>query len=182
MNDEIAALAARYGKPALVTEHLPTGAFNPLASPRTGEVAMVIVRKNGGILLNTKDFYPEGVYRIPTGGGKPGEPVAAALLRETAEETNLDVEVAWFLAVITYHARGREAPFTTYAFLLREAGGELKVNDPEEGISGWREVPASDLKGVAEQLAGLEGEWTGWGAFRSVVHRVVGELMQQGRG
>ena len=101
MDDEIESLALRYGRPRFVTERLLTGAFNPLASARTGEVAMVIVRKNGGILLNTKAFYPEGAYRIPAGGVKPGEPVEAALLRETAEETNLEVAVARFLAVIT---------------------------------------------------------------------------------
>ncbi|OGG55541.1 MAG: hypothetical protein A3F84_29120 [Candidatus Handelsmanbacteria bacterium RIFCSPLOWO2_12_FULL_64_10] len=177
MNDEIARLSARYGAPLRVHESLPTGAFDPLRSPRAGEVAMVVLRKNGKVLLNTKDFYPDGAFRIPTGGIQPGEPVEAALLRETKEETNLDVAVERFLAVITYHAPERPKAFTTYAFLMREVSGELKVNDPDEGISGWREVDASELKGVAERLAGLAGEWRGWGVFRSVVHRVVGELL-----
>jgi ADP-ribose pyrophosphatase YjhB (NUDIX family) len=178
MNDEIARLSAKYGAPLRVHESLPSGAFDPLRSPRTGEVAMVVLRKSGGVLLNTKDFYPEGAFRIPTGGVKPGEAVEAALLRETREETNLEVEVVRFLAVITYHAPGRANAFTTYAFLLREVSGELRVNDPDERISGWREVEAADLKGVAERLAGLEGEWRGWGVFRSVVHRVVGEMLR----
>lgn len=180
MKDEITRLSARYGKPLFVTESLPTGAFDPLKSPRTGEVALVVLRKGGKVLLNTKDFYPDGAFRIPTGGIKPGESVEAALLRETREETNLDVEVARFLAVITYHTPERRKAFTTYAFLLRELGGELKTNDPDERISGWREVDASELKGVAERLAGLAGEWRGWGVFRSVLHRVVGELLNCG--
>ena len=177
MDDEIATLSARYGAPLLVTESLPSGVFSPLSSPRAGEVAMVVLRKSGKILLNTKDFYPDGAFRIPTGGIKKGESVETALLRETKEEINLDVEVVRFIAVITYHAPERPEAFRTYAFLLREVSGELRVNDPEERISGWQEVEAGDLKGVAERLAGLDGEWRGWGVFRSVVHRVVGELL-----
>lgn len=177
MNDEIEKLSARYGRPVSVTESLPTGAFNPLSSPRTREVAMVVLRKSGRVLLNTKDFYPDGTFRIPTGGVKPGESVEAALLRETKEETNLEVEVVRFLAVITYHTPERPRAFTTYTFLLREVAGDLKVNDPDERISGWREVEVSTLKGVAERLAGLAGDWRGWGVFRSVAHRVVWELL-----
>lgn len=178
MNDEIARLSAKYGAPLRVHESLPDGAFDPLRSPRTGEVALVVLRKNGRVLLNTKDFYPDGAFRIPTGGIQAGESVEAALWRETGEETNLDVEVARFLAVITYDVPERPRAFTTYAFLLREVGGELRVNDPDERISGWREVDVAELKGVAERLAGLDGEWRGWGVFRSVVHRVVGELLK----
>ncbi len=138
---------------------------------------MVLLRKSGRVLLNTKEFYPDGAFRIPTGGIHPGESVEAALWRETKEETNLEVEVVRFLAVITYHTPERPKAFTTYAFLLREVSGDLKVNDPDERISGWREADVLELKDVAERLAGLEGEWWGWGVFRSVVHRVVGELL-----
>lgn len=177
MNDEIARLSAKYGAPLRVHESLPDGAFDSLRSPRTGEVAMVVLRKDGKVLLNTKDFYPDGAFRIPTGGIRPEESVEAALLRETKEEMNLDVAVERFLATVTYDVPGHPRAFTTYVFLLRELGGELRINDPDERISGWREVDASALKGVAERLAGLAGEWRGWGVFRSVVHRVVGELL-----
>jgi ADP-ribose pyrophosphatase YjhB (NUDIX family) len=180
MTDEVAGLSERYGAPLRVSATLPASDFDPLASPRAAEVGMVVRRKSGKLLLNTKEFYPEGVFRIPTGGVKEGEPVERALLREVAEETNLRVEVERFLAVITHHASGRERPFTTYAFLLREVAGNLKVNDPGERISGWLEVDVEDLKGVAERLAGLEGRWAGWGRFRSVLHGVVGELLEKG--
>ena len=177
MDEEIASLSEKFGTPQLITERLPCGDTDPLSSQRQGEVAMVLLRKSNKILLNTKGFYPSGTFRIPTGGIKKGEPVEAALLRETMEETNLEVEVLRFLAVITYQVPGRPAPFTTYAFLLREIAGELKVNDPKERISGWLEVEAGCLKEVGERLANLEGDWKGWGGFRSVVHRIVGDLL-----
>ena len=43
-----------------------------------------------------------------------------------------------------------------------------------------RETAEETNLDVAEHLAGLEGDWQGWGAFRSVVHRVVGELLNCG--
>jgi NAD+ diphosphatase len=180
MTEEIARLAERYGEPLRVTETLDAGDFDPLASPRTGEVAMVVLRKNRKILLNTKAFYPEGVYRIPTGGIEDGESVEGALLREVKEETNLLVEVERFLAMVTHLAPGRRRPFTSYVFLLREISGELRVNDPEEQISGWLEVDAGDLMPVAGRLAGLEGAWRDWGRFRSVLHRAVAPLLSRG--
>jgi len=33
-----------------------------------GEVALFILRPSGNVILHTKDFYPAGIYRVPTGG------------------------------------------------------------------------------------------------------------------
>ena len=179
MQDEISSLSTRYGAPRRVIQDLPTGTFSPLSTGRTAEVAMVVLRKNGRLLLNTKEFYPQGTFRIPTGGVKQGESVEAALTREVGEETNLNVEVMRFLCLITYNAPERAEPFTTYAFQLSERSGELRVNDPKERISAWQEVEPEALRDVADRLAGLDGEWRAWGIFRSTVHRVVADLLTE---
>ena len=58
-------------------------------------------------------------------------------------------------------------------FLLREVGGTLKVNDPDEQISGWDERDAAGLERAAAALRDLEGTWRRWGQFRAVVLDVL---------
>ena len=110
---------------------------------------MAIRRPSGGILLQTKAFYPAGTFRLPTGGIKEGEDVEHALLREVHEESNLDVEIERLVAVIDHSAIEGKSPFRSYMFLLREVGGTLKVNDPDEQISGWDERDVAGLERAA---------------------------------
>src|SRR5215213_7182507 len=104
---EIADLAARYGPPQRVTAALAGWQFSPLTmEDRYGEVCMVVRRPNGRLITAKKTFYPAGAFRLLTGGVDHGELIAAALRREVAEETGLDVMVRRFLAVIEYQLRG----------------------------------------------------------------------------
>src|SRR4051794_751222 len=104
---EIATLAARYGSPQRISVELGGAPFRPLsATDRIGEVCMVVRRPSGTFLTAIKTFYPPGAFRLLTGGINHSEAIAAALLRETAEETGLDVAVRRFLAVIEYHLAG----------------------------------------------------------------------------
>src|SRR5579859_602192 len=102
---ELEQLAQRYGRPLIQDINLHASKlFDPLSKrDRYGEVCMVIRRKNGRILTMTKTFYPQGAYRLPTGGINHGESIFAALLRETQEETGLEVKVTRFLAIVLYH-------------------------------------------------------------------------------
>jgi ADP-ribose pyrophosphatase YjhB (NUDIX family) len=186
VRQELAELARRYGEPTRVTAVLPTASFDPLnKADRFGEVAMVIRRPSGSILLSTKDFYPAGAYRIPTGGISHGERVYDALLRESHEETGLEVEPRRFLAWIDYDVGG-ETVFHTFAFLLDERGGTLGTLDPHERIAGYREVASSELGAVAARLGSVTaehssdigGSWRDWGIFRAAVHRAVAEAMR----
>jgi 8-oxo-dGTP pyrophosphatase MutT (NUDIX family) len=160
--------------------------FDPLTKPdRVGEVAMVIRRPSGKILLSTKEFYPPGAYRIPTGGISHGESILDALLRETREETGLAVEVLRFLAAIDYlPPAGEDVAFRTFAFLLDERGGNLGPLDPSERISSYREIAPDDLPKVAERLEAssgaaseIGGDWADWGRFRAVVHHAVADAL-----
>src|SRR3954454_11677714 len=104
---EIADLAARYSPPRRVTAGLDSWEFDPLTmTDRYGEVCMVVRRPNGKLITAKKTFYPAGAFRLLTGGVEHGELIAAALLREVAEETGLDVVVRCFLAVIEYQVQG----------------------------------------------------------------------------
>lgn len=185
---QITALAARYGEPVRRTVELEGQPFSPLSeSDRIGEVCMVVRRPNGRLLTATKTFYPKGAFRLLTGGIKHGEAIEAALLRETWEETGLEVAVRRFLAVVEYrlprapHRTDSHWAFVTFAFLLDELGGALAPQDPDERLGEFREVAAAELVSFAERLvsvtdeysAEIGGYWRDWGRFRAVAHRVV---------
>lgn len=158
--------------------HLPSLYYRDIFKPqRQAEVAFVIQRPDGTILLHTKGHYPKSVYRIPTGTVAPGEDITKALYREVREETGLEVEFVHQLCRIQYRLTGGRNDLITYTFLLRHAGGEIRVHDASENITAWKSVPPSELRKVADELAGLEGDWAGWGLFRSVVHRIVADLL-----
>jgi ADP-ribose pyrophosphatase YjhB (NUDIX family) len=174
MDRDLGWLRKRYGKFPLVEAVLANGDFAPLrGGGRRSEVAMAIRRPSGGILLQTKAFYPPGTFRLPTGGIKDGEDVEHALLREVHEESNLDIEIERLVAVIDHSAIEGKTSFRSYMFLLRETGGTLKVNDPDEQISGWDERDVAGLESAARDLRGLEGTWRRWGQFRAVALEVL---------
>jgi 8-oxo-dGTP diphosphatase len=175
----LATLRKRFGKVPLLQPALAAADFAPVrGGRRRAEVAMAIRRPAGTILLQTKAFYPPGTFRLPTGGIKAGEDVEHALLREVHEETNLAVDVDSVLAVLDYSGPEGIVVFRTYLFLLREVSGELRVNDPDEQISGWLEADGAALREAAHRLRGLDGTWKPWGAFRAIPLDI---LLQTGR-
>ncbi len=173
MDRNLSVLRKRYGKVPLIQPALTSVDFPPLRGGRRSEVAMAIRRPNGGILLQTKAFYPPATFRLPTGGIKDGEDVEHALLREVHEESNLTVDVDRVVAVIEHTGPDGRAAFRSYLFLVRETGGELKVNDPDEQISGWEERDVAGLREASAQLRRLEGTWQRWGHFRAMTLDVL---------
>ncbi len=185
--EEIDQLAWRYGQPLVQTVTLDAKQpFDPLSKKdRYGEVCMVVRRPNGRLLTMTKTFYPAGVYRLLTGGINHDERILTALLRETQEETSLQVEVRRFLALAAYRLAntGDHPIFYTFAFLLDEVGGTLHVDDGEEQVGGFLEIEPAELANMAERLEHVNadysdqiaGRWQDWGKFRAVIHRLVWE-------
>ena len=205
---EVASLSERFGAPlrhsiTLVNE----GLFEPLSkTDRYGEVCMVIRRLDGRLLTARKTFYPPSAYRLLTGGIDYGERIYDALLRETDEETGLEVRVRRFLAMLDYrltrpdgtHVEGsaalpdRPVPddgerFRTFAFLLDEIGGVLAPRDPHERVELYQTIAVEDLPQMAERLEQLGqvydpeiyGRWRDWGRFRAAVHRSVYEALTE---
>src|SRR5215472_2344533 len=189
IQDELEQLAYTYGQPLVRTVDLAiSDLFDPLnKTDRYGEVCMVVRRPNGHLLTMTKTFYPRGVSRLPTGGINHGEPILSAVLRETSEETGLQVELRRFLAAVAYHTRNVQAPpvFYTFAFLLDEVGGTLGTLDEAERVEAFYEVEPRSLPELATRLEQVEdiytteidGRWRDWGYFRAVIHRIVWEAL-----
>lgn len=187
--DELEQLASRYGQPLIRTAKLKASTFfDPLSkNDRYGEVCMVIRRPNGRLLMMKKAFYPPDTYRLLTGGINHGERVFDALLRETHEETSLEVNVNRFLAIAAYQLSNprRDAQFYTFAFLLDEVSGTLGAIDEDEKVEAFREIEPQELPLMTEHLERLSttyseeisGTWGDWGQFRAVIHRLVWEAL-----
>jgi 8-oxo-dGTP pyrophosphatase MutT (NUDIX family) len=187
---EIQQLAQCYGQPLthLITLRSET-LFDPLnKKDRYGEVCMVIRRKNDHLLTMTKTYYPQNTYRLLTGGIHHHEHILDALLRETAEETSLTVQVKYFLAIAAYQLAGGTSPiFYTFAFLLDEIDGTLATADNDEEIAAFREILPDELPLIAERLAHigddyspqLNANWHDWGQFRSVIHSLARQALIQ---
>lgn len=167
MSGAVESLARKFGNPKHVTCSLPSIEFPPVSERRHGEVCMAILRKNGRFLLQTKRSYPNSVMRLPSGGIKAGEDVEHALLREVWEETNLEVSVDRFVALLRYRADEDRAAFQTFLFFMREIDGHFQTNDPTEKITDWAEARPDELLGYAEELRRIEPSWANWGLFRA---------------
>lgn len=149
--------------------------------PRRAEVVMVVPNEQGHIWLHTKSFYPQGVYRLMTGGLEPGEAPHVALRREVAEETGFKVKVQRCLAVITYTLTAYEAelPFVSYVFATTPAKGQPQPTDPKEAIAAFQAIPIPALAETARHLRSLTGDFADWGVFRAIPHEVACEQLLQ---
>ncbi|MCK4450981.1 MAG: NUDIX hydrolase [Anaerolineae bacterium] len=145
---------------------------------RRGEVIFVVERP-AGLILHTKDTYPPGIYRLPSGGVSWGESVLSALHREVREEMGLEIEVERFLGLLEYefHCQEETLPFVSYVFLVRGDEGEPVPQGEEERILSFRQVSVAELAAVADSLRAVEKDWRDWGEFRAIAHDFVVEKM-----
>jgi 8-oxo-dGTP pyrophosphatase MutT (NUDIX family) len=194
--DELNLLNRRWGAAPLTHHRLNvahpflTGNHQMLVSDgRRAEICYVMHRgdPHDGVLLHIKTIYPEGAFRLPTGGIHEGESIFETLVREIYEETGLtvgenaeDVKIERFLGAISYrlsHETLGARDFATYPFLARmPKSAALSPQDPEEKIGGWRWDTPDELVDVADYLAAIgdiDPVWADWGRFRAILHRFV---------
>jgi ADP-ribose pyrophosphatase YjhB (NUDIX family) len=175
---EVRTLSRKYGVPQLAELKLDKWPMPGRArDERRGEVVFAIRNRRGEIILHTKTFYPEGVYRLPGGGIRWDEEVENALFREIEEETGLPVTVEKFVALILYEVRRRKKPFASYVFLLSTDKLHPSVQDPGERISAFKGVSAAELRAITQLLRTLPDEWRTWGKFRALAHELVADAM-----
>ncbi|WHH57237.1 NUDIX hydrolase [Petroclostridium sp. X23] len=136
---------------------------------RRGEVAFAVERMNQKIIVIRTDSYPEGIYRVPTGGINYGEDIIDALNREIKEELGLVTDRPQFLGVIKYCfcCEGEEINFYSYIFRLKETGGNILEDALEDEISEYMEADKNQMKDVVKKLRGFQGEWKDWCVFRA---------------
>ena len=146
---------------------------------RRGEVVVALEMDGGKVLVHRKGHYDPPSFRLLSGGINHDEPVLRALHREIVEETNLQVTVQRFMAVIEYrmHYGEIDLPFASYVFHVSELAGQL-IPDYGE-IAELRVVDPSELPAIADALRTIPGERGYWGRWRAIAHDIVVETWDE---
>lgn len=139
---------------------------------RRGEIILVVPRGDSKIVLHTKPHYPANCYRLPTGGIRPDEPAVDAAKREGYEELGFKLQDPRLLGVLdnVFWWDGASFSYPSFVFQTQEFTGDLVPTDPDELISGFRDVTTIELEDAAQALIRLPLGWREWGIFRAAAH------------
>ena len=164
------------GFPVLHTEFEISEPFNQYLlskKARRGEVVFALQNPDLKILLHTKPQFPDGLYRLLTGGIDRDEPVLDALKREVYEETGFKTKGYKFKGIVAaLLSCGHDIhPFLSYTFVV-PVNGEPHVMDKSENISGFKWASRAELDRVYKQLIHLQ-QWPDWGLLRSLPHLLL---------
>ena len=127
--------------------------------PKLATIALVPL--NGGVVMVRRGIDPGyGLWVVPGGFVDVGEPVEEAVVRETLEETHLQVRVARLLNVYSY----RDSPTVVVAYLTEYLAGELAAGDEslEARVFGpeeipWDEIPFRSTRAALTEYLRLRG-------------------------
>ncbi len=95
-------------------------------------VNVAVIHKNKILLTQREDFE---TWILPSGGVEDGESIAQAAIRETKEETGLDVELTGLVGL--YSRLGNMSPVHAILFAARPIGGEIKCQEGETIAVEW---------------------------------------------
>lgn len=91
------------------------------------------------VVVIAKHWYPDGIYRLPSGGARQGERILETARREAWEETGLQVRlVRYLLATDGVFYQGdrddpqRTHPWRSHVFYAEAATGRLDPQDTRE--------------------------------------------------
>jgi len=101
---------------------------------RAHDVTFAIIHQ-GKVVMNRKPFYGPGIYRIPSGGANRGENIESAVIRESMEETGLEVSIFGFPTIIEADLSipqdmdvpeaGETIPWRSYLFTCIAHSGDI---------------------------------------------------------
>jgi ADP-ribose pyrophosphatase YjhB (NUDIX family) len=133
-------------EPSPLRAPLPQEEFEAIFSrvPRL-TVEVVIATPETGVLLSLRDIPPcVGLWHLPGGTVRFGEPATDAVKRVAQDELGLDVEPRELLGYIEYpshYNNGLDSP-VGLAFRADVAGGPPDAGSLPEGCAWFRSLPA----------------------------------------
>jgi 8-oxo-dGTP pyrophosphatase MutT (NUDIX family) len=126
----------------------------------SGVVVNVAVIQDNRILLTQRDDFETWI--LPSGGVEEGESIAQAAIRETKEETGLDVELTRLVGI--YSRLGNILSSHIVLFAARPVGGEIKCQEGETIAVEWfpfDKIPSplsiGHKKRIEDVISGLGG-------------------------
>lgn len=108
--------------------------IKPKHKYRIVTVDSVIIKDRKVLLLKRSFGTFKGHWVLPGGRVKPGEDTWKAVVRETKEETGLDVRIVRMIGFYDSPERDPEKHAATMAFLCRPVKGKLKGNSESTEI------------------------------------------------
>jgi ADP-ribose pyrophosphatase YjhB (NUDIX family) len=148
----LAQLRKRYGEPRplrwegeLSAEEFALAGGSP---ERRHDVTFFVFDPHDRLALIQKPSYPQGVWRPPGGGVRPGERFETGVQREAREELGVHIELERFLVSTeaTFLCAGSVIDWRTHVFSARTDEQELRPIDTHE-ISAARWGTAAELAG-----------------------------------
>lgn len=112
----------------------------PLRSARATSAGGVVYRRDGDrlevVLLHRR---APALWALPKGTPSAGETLEETALRETREETGLEVEIEAPIQSISYFFVRSRVRFhkTVHFYLMRAAGGDTASHDAEFDEAAW---------------------------------------------
>lgn len=115
--------------------------------PKTPSAAVdIIIEKAGKIVLIQRKFSPFiGRFALPGGFVEREETVEAAAIRETKEETGLDIKIMEILGVYSDPKRDPRLHTITTAFIVKPLANKLKAGDDAKDAE-WVNLKDIDIK------------------------------------
>lgn len=169
-DSEIVALTEKFGEPVV---HEFAAEFRDFecnlvkrteSKGRLHDITCFIRQDDGDFVVIQKPQYARtGIYRAPSGGATPGEPLEDAAIREMYEETGLTVRLTHFVLDLRLDVicKDRTIPWRSLVFLAKPVGGEINPVDTRE-IFDATVMSQEQLVGEVAQLM----EDSGWGGFK----------------
>jgi ADP-ribose pyrophosphatase YjhB (NUDIX family) len=178
----LAPLRERFGEPRplrwegeVTAQELALAGSSP---ERRHDVTFFVFDPRGQLALIQKPSYPEGVWRPPGGGVRPGEEFELGVRREAREELGIDIELQRFLvsSEATFRGPGGTIDWRTHVFSARTDEEVLDPIDTHE-ISAARWGSAEELSGPIRARL-LETGRALW-RYRVALHDATLEQLQQ---
>lgn len=145
--DTIKLIEQLYGQPEVINSRFEMNPdeFEGLkASQKHGRKhdVTLFIRKDKQFIVIAKHFYPDGLYRAPSGGINPGEDFVEGAMREALEETGCRIELIRYIlrSEVIFYCKTETVAWTSYVFLADFLSGDLIQQDTKE----IREVSLAD--------------------------------------
>lgn len=174
--EQIQKIEEEFGTPKELEMSFPMrkGEFqNLLESQKDGRSSDItlLIFKDNRIIVIAKPWYPDGLWRIPSGGWKPDESFIECAKREAYEETGAKIRLEKYILRInvTFTYNNEKVKWTSHIFVAKYLKGRLRPVDKKE----IKKVGLLTLEKLEKLKSLLLKQNSGGLAYRSALTEVV---------